>query len=120
MVVYDYAGQYVTGLQGNFAGSARPTVISTAKHFMGDGGTDQGKDQGENKYDIDAVPHPTVPTVSVILNVCTWPSTIRTLACVSLWWRKRMFRPLFGFLMPALERWNHRYWTVRAWRSLRK
>lgn len=44
-----YAGRYVTGLQGSFASSARPTVVATAKHYLGDGGTDQGKDQGENK-----------------------------------------------------------------------
>jgi beta-glucosidase len=52
MIVYDYGGKYVTGLQGSFAASNRPTVIATAKHFMGDGGTDQGKDQGENKYPV--------------------------------------------------------------------
>jgi len=51
-LVYDYAGPYVTGLQGTFASANRPTVIATAKHFMGDGGTDQGKDQGENKYPL--------------------------------------------------------------------
>jgi beta-glucosidase len=55
MIVYNYAGQYVTGLQGRFGESGRPTVISTAKHFMGDGGTDQGTDQGENKYPISAM-----------------------------------------------------------------
>ena len=52
MIVYNYGGQYVKGLQGSFAASGRPTVIATAKHFMGDGGTDQGKDQGENKHDL--------------------------------------------------------------------
>ncbi len=34
----------VKGLQGDFHRSQ--SVIATAKHFMGDGGTDQGKDQG--------------------------------------------------------------------------
>ncbi|WP_082541670.1 MULTISPECIES: glycoside hydrolase family 3 N-terminal domain-containing protein [unclassified Rhizobacter] len=48
-IVASYGGRYTTGLQGSFAASGRPTVVATAKHFMGDGGTDLGKDQGENK-----------------------------------------------------------------------
>jgi beta-glucosidase len=51
-IVGSYGGRYTTGLQGNFAASGRPTVVATAKHFMGDGGTDQGKDQGENKSSL--------------------------------------------------------------------
>jgi beta-glucosidase len=43
-LVRSYAGAYVRGLQGNLRGDAN--VVATAKHFMGDGGTDQGKDQG--------------------------------------------------------------------------
>jgi beta-glucosidase len=50
-VVASYAGKMVEGLQGepgspNFLGAGR--VIATAKHFVGDGGTDKGKDQGDN------------------------------------------------------------------------
>jgi len=52
-IVASYGGRYTTGLQGTFATSGRPTVVATAKHFMGDGGTDQGKDQGETKASID-------------------------------------------------------------------
>lgn len=48
-IVSAYGGRYTTGLQGRFAASGRPTVVATAKHYMGDGGTDQGKDQGETK-----------------------------------------------------------------------
>jgi beta-glucosidase len=51
-LVQSYAGRYVTGLQGRFAASGRPTVVATAKHFIGDGGTDQGTDQGENKASL--------------------------------------------------------------------
>ena len=47
MLVKSYAGAYVRGLQGAFKSDAN--VVATAKHFMGDGGTDQGKDQGVNK-----------------------------------------------------------------------
>ena len=43
-----YAGRYVTGLQGRFDPAGRPTIVATAKHFLGDGGTDHGVDQGEN------------------------------------------------------------------------
>ncbi len=46
-LVRSYAGEYVRGLQGKFRSDAN--VVATAKHFMGDGGTDQGKDQGVTK-----------------------------------------------------------------------
>jgi beta-glucosidase len=47
VLVSDYAAQYVRGLQGSFRSDAN--VIATAKHFMGDGGTEHGKDQGITK-----------------------------------------------------------------------
>ena len=48
----------VEGLQGrkgagDYLGAGR--VIATAKHFFGDGGTDQGVDQGDVNGDIDAL-----------------------------------------------------------------
>ena len=46
-LVQSYAGEYVKGLQGNFRGDG--DVIATAKHFIGDGGTEHGKDQGITK-----------------------------------------------------------------------
>lgn len=46
VIVSKYGREMVKGLQGDFSGNG--TVIATAKHFMGDGGTDQGKDQGIN------------------------------------------------------------------------
>ena len=46
-IVRDYAGAYVKGLQGRFKDDRN--VVATAKHFIGDGGTDQGKDRGENQ-----------------------------------------------------------------------
>jgi beta-glucosidase len=50
-IVRSFAGQMVEGLQGragtsDFLGAGK--VISTAKHFVGDGGTLGGKDQGDN------------------------------------------------------------------------
>jgi beta-glucosidase len=50
-VVRDFAGAMVEGLQGRpgtteFMGPGR--VIATAKHFIGDGGTEGGRDQGDN------------------------------------------------------------------------
>jgi beta-glucosidase len=50
-IVRDFAGHMVEGLQGRpgtreFLGDGR--VIATAKHFVGDGGTVGGKDQGDN------------------------------------------------------------------------
>jgi beta-glucosidase len=50
-IVRAYAGKMVEGLQGvpGTAGFLGPgKVIATAKHFVGDGGTAMGKDQGDN------------------------------------------------------------------------
>ncbi|MDB5961842.1 MAG: beta-glucosidase [Massilia sp.] len=49
-LVASYAGPYVAGLQGTFKDDA--SVIATAKHFIGDGGTDQGKDRGVTKANL--------------------------------------------------------------------
>jgi beta-glucosidase len=43
-LVRSYAGPYVRGLQGDFHDDAN--VIATAKHFMADGGTANGKNTG--------------------------------------------------------------------------
>jgi len=50
-IVREYAGRVVAGLQGapgndDFLGRGR--VVATAKHFIGDGGTVRGVDQGDN------------------------------------------------------------------------
>ncbi|TFW19802.1 glycoside hydrolase family 3 protein [Duganella callida] len=45
-IVKDYAGVYVKGLQGDL--KSDNTVVATAKHFVGDGGTNEGKDRGVN------------------------------------------------------------------------
>jgi beta-glucosidase len=44
LLVKRYAGPYVTGLQGRFRDDAN--VVASIKHFLGDGGTGQGKDRG--------------------------------------------------------------------------
>jgi beta-glucosidase len=46
-LVGGYARAYIEGLQGSFRSDAN--VVATAKHFIGDGGTSQGKDQGINQ-----------------------------------------------------------------------
>ncbi|NVM77898.1 beta-glucosidase [Duganella sp. SG902] len=46
-IVRDYAAGYVKGLQGNL--KSDNTVVATAKHFVGDGGTFEGKDRGVNQ-----------------------------------------------------------------------
>lgn len=49
-VVADYARAMVTGIQGDARtpGEYNPaTVVATAKHFLGDGGTTQGVDRGD-------------------------------------------------------------------------
>lgn len=49
-IVMQYASAMVRGIQGdagdNFLGDGK--VIATAKHFLGDGGTEKGIDQGDN------------------------------------------------------------------------
>ena len=50
-IVHDYAAAIVTGLQGAAAGDflGADKVISTVKHFVGDGGTTGGIDQGNTE-----------------------------------------------------------------------
>jgi len=45
-VVRELGAAYVTGLQGKLGSDT--SAIATAKHFIGDGGTDHGKDRGLN------------------------------------------------------------------------
>ncbi|MES1158391.1 MAG: exo 1,3/1,4-beta-D-glucan glucohydrolase [Terricaulis silvestris] len=52
-IVAQYAAAVVTGIQGtpgspDFLRGGH--IIATAKHFLGDGGTANGKDQGDNQY----------------------------------------------------------------------
>jgi beta-glucosidase len=55
-IVADYAKAMVEGLQGTGARFLdRDHVISTAKHFLGDGGTDGGRDQGDNRASEDVL-----------------------------------------------------------------
>jgi beta-glucosidase len=46
-IVKAYAGVYVQGLQGDL--KSDNTVVATAKHFVGDGGTAEGRDRGVNQ-----------------------------------------------------------------------
>ncbi len=52
-IVHDYASAMIEGIQGK-PGDADflrdGHIIATAKHFLGDGGTDKGHDQGDNLY----------------------------------------------------------------------
>ena len=47
-IVFHYGRAMVEGLQGNFS---EANVVATAKHFIGDGGTELGDDQGDNVAD---------------------------------------------------------------------
>lgn len=51
-IAASYAGPLVEGLQGKIGAKdwlRGPHVIATAKHFLGDGGTRDGKDQGDTQ-----------------------------------------------------------------------
>ncbi len=52
-VVASYAAPMITGLQGKPGsfGVQRGHVAASAKHFVGDGGTFEGQDQGDDKID---------------------------------------------------------------------
>lgn len=52
-IVRDYSRAIVTGLQGSLEDDflSDKQVISTVKHFLGDGGTENGIDQGNNVND---------------------------------------------------------------------
>lgn len=53
-IVTAYARAIIEGIQGEPGDSdflRGPHVIATAKHFLGDGGTHEGRDQGDNLYD---------------------------------------------------------------------
>ena len=50
-IIYQFAGQMVEGLQGGSDGlKGQTNVISNVKHWVGDGGTYDGEDRGENHY----------------------------------------------------------------------
>ena len=55
-IVYHYAGEMVRGLQGSAADlQGQQHVISNVKHFVGDGGTQDGVDRGQNFYSEEAL-----------------------------------------------------------------
>ncbi len=83
-VTASYAGELITGIQG-VAGSEGwlqgPKVIATAKHFLGDGGTAGGRDQGDNLdseedlRDIHGAAYPVAleaGTQSVMISFSSW------------------------------------------------
>ena len=50
--VYQYASKIVKGFQGKPAElKTDQRLLATVKHWVGDGGTEFGKDQGNNRYD---------------------------------------------------------------------
>ena len=83
-IVTQYASAMITGLQGipgdpDFLKGTH--VIATAKHYIGDGGTDKGIDQGDNLYgeaalrDIFAPPYEVAVKVgvqSVMASYSSW------------------------------------------------
>ncbi|WOE75526.1 glycoside hydrolase family 3 protein [Alterisphingorhabdus coralli] len=57
-IVAAYAGSMVQGLQGQSGAEDFLTsdhVIATAKHFVGDGGTEQGIDKGDTQGDLEEI-----------------------------------------------------------------
>ncbi len=48
-LVREYAAAYTSGLQGSFASD--DNAVASVKHYLGDGGTEHGKDQGVTRVD---------------------------------------------------------------------
>ncbi|MBY6211317.1 exo 1,3/1,4-beta-D-glucan glucohydrolase [Microbulbifer agarilyticus] len=49
-LIYQYAGEIVRGIQGDQSGRfGSGQLVATAKHFIGDGGTEGGADRGDAK-----------------------------------------------------------------------
>ncbi len=84
-LVASYAGEMVRGLQGEGPTFLdRDHVIATAKHWLGDGGTDGGRDQGDNPVpeaqlrDIHGAGYPVAVAAglqSVMASFSSWQGT---------------------------------------------
>ncbi len=113
-IVARYAPEVVKGLQGqagseHYLGTGK--VISTAKHFVGDGGTTSGKDTGDNAMseedlrDIQAAGYP--PAIEAGVS--------SVMASFSSWQGARMHGHK-GLLMDVLKgRWNYEGFVVGDW-----
>jgi len=76
-VTTSYAGELIKGIQG-VVGSEEwlqgPKVIATAKHFLGDGGTESGRDQGDNIDSEEDLRDIHGAAYAVALEARSWPS----------------------------------------------
>ena len=80
-IVREFAGHLVEGLQGKLSDNTfldEDHLIATAKHFIGDGGTIGGRDQGDNisseedLRDIQGAGYP----VAILLSLVSWHKTL--------------------------------------------
>ncbi len=86
-VTASYAGELIRGIQGEPGSDTwlkGKKVIATAKHFLGDGGTNQGRDQGDNLdteeqlRDIHGAAYPVALDAgaqSVMISFSSWQGT---------------------------------------------
>lgn len=86
-VTASYAGELIRGIQGQPGSDTwlkGKKVIATAKHFLGDGGTNQGRDQGDNLdteeqlRDIHGAAYPVALDAgaqSVMISFSSWQGT---------------------------------------------
>ena len=113
-VTVSYVAELVEGIQG-VPGSSDflkgPHVISTAKHFVGDGGTFGGKDQGDNRmseYDLmtlQAAPYPVAIEAGVQCVMASFSS-----------WQGKKLHGHKGLLMDVLKgRMNFDGFVVGDW-----
>jgi beta-glucosidase len=86
-IVRDYAGQMILGVQGAVSQGGliqQGHVAASAKHFLGDGGTENGHDQGDTKVSEDDlirlhaqgyVPAINAGTLTVMASFSSWNAT---------------------------------------------
>lgn len=114
-LVRDYAAAIIEGIQGR-PGDADflqgSHVIATAKHFLGDGGTENGRDQGDNRHserelrDVFAAPYPAAigaGVQSVMTSYSSWFGVKSTGSRVLL---DDVLVGRFGFDGFAVSDWN--------------
>jgi len=115
-VVASYAGVFVKGLQGEPGSSdflRGPHVISSTKHFLADGGTENGRDQGDAK-----IPETELRDIHVAGYVPAIEAGVQTIMISFSSWNGRKLTGHKGLITDVLKkRMNFDGFTVGDWNA---
>ncbi len=115
-VVASYAGVFVRGLQGEPGAEdflSPKHVISSTKHFLGDGGTDQGRDQGDAK-----IPETALRDIHAAGYVPAIEAGVQTIMASFSSWNGEKIHGSKGLLTDVLkERMNFDGFIVGDWNA---